>query len=267
MPMDFTSRRLRASRLVDRVSPYTLVEAGLIVAIVWASVSLVWSLVRPMGPVGTWQTPTRAVSAADAGLLTRFDPFFRDAAQSGPVTVTSLPLKLFGTRLDQGMGRGSAIIATPDGTQSSYGVGDEIVPGVRLKSVAFDNVTIDRGGAAEQLFLDQSVAATTASGAPSPAPAPGPAGGAPTESIAAGLAFAPRVVDGAVSGFVVSPKGNGAAFAASGLRPGDVLTQINGRGFRTPDEAMAAFSDSPGLTYLTVERGGKSINLTAKAGK
>ena len=43
------------------------------------------------------------------------------------------------------------------------------MPGVVLESVAFDNVTIDRGGTSEQIFLDQST----------PAPAPPPGGGPP----------------------------------------------------------------------------------------
>ena len=268
MPMDFASRRQRASRIVGRVSPFTLVEAGLIVGIVWASVSLIWTLVRPMGPIGRWQTPASNVAAADPGLLTRFDPFFRDAPQTGTVAVTSLPLKLFGTRLDQGMGRGSAIIAVPDGTQNSYGVGEEIMPGVHLKAVAFDHVTIERGGAVEQLFLDQSVAAPIAGETPAVRPTPTPGvvtQPSPAATITSSIAFTPRVVNGAVSGLIVSPKGNGSAFAAAGLRQGDVLTQINGRGFRNSEEAMAAFSSSPGQTALTVERGGKTLNLTAKA--
>ena len=59
-------------------------------------------------------------------------------------------------REDRATGRGSAIIALPDGTQSSYGVGEEIMPGVTLTAVAADGVTISRNGVMEQLFLDQS---------------------------------------------------------------------------------------------------------------
>jgi len=153
-----TFRFQRRVRSLGRGSLLVLAEIALIVAIGWVAVSLFWTLVRPLGPVGDWRAPDTAV-VADPALLTRFDPFFREGTASRLLTVTALPLKLFGTRLDQAIGRGSAIIAAPDGRQSSYGVGDEIVPGVRLRAVAFDHVTIDRGGVAEQLFLDQSVAA------------------------------------------------------------------------------------------------------------
>ena len=123
----------------------TVAEVVLVLAIAGASVALLWALLRPLGPVGRWQAVRGTPVISDPSLLTRFDPFFRNAGAGGPSAVTSLPLKLFGIRLDQAMGRGSAIIATPEGVQSSYAVGDEIVPGVKLKSVAFDHITLERG--------------------------------------------------------------------------------------------------------------------------
>jgi general secretion pathway protein C len=94
------------------------------------------------------------------------------------VVVTSLPLTLHGVREDRATGRGSAIIATPDGQQNSIGVGEEIMPGVTLTGVGPDSVTISRGGVAEQLFLGAAPAGETlpdASAAPAPpAPTQGP---------------------------------------------------------------------------------------------
>jgi general secretion pathway protein C len=69
---------------------------------------------------------------------------------------------LLGTRVDAASGRGSAILATPDGQQKSVGVGEEIMPGVRLAAVEFESVTLDRGGAREQLYIDQSGSAADA---------------------------------------------------------------------------------------------------------
>jgi general secretion pathway protein C len=108
-------------------------------------------------------------------MLGSFDPFFRLSGAAGPVMVTSLNLKLYGIRQDQVSGRGSAIIAGSDGQQRSIGVGEEIEPGVTLKSVDFDSVTISRGGADEQLFMDQSQAPNTVTPPPrrrSSSPAP-----------------------------------------------------------------------------------------------
>jgi general secretion pathway protein C len=48
-----------------------------------------------------------------------------------------------------------------EGQQRSFLLGEEIMPGVTVTAVGFDSVTVSRGGAPEQLFLDQSPPATT----------------------------------------------------------------------------------------------------------
>ena len=235
--------------------------------------AFLWAIFRPLGPVGRWQAAGGTPVVADPTLLTRFDPFFRNAGAGGPSAVTSLPLKLFGIRLDQAMGRGSAIIATPEGVQSSYAVGDEIVPGVKLKSVAFDHITLERGGVDEQLFLDQSVAAPVV-GAPGAPPGNPPPFQSPLSSqlspqaLAEGVSFAPRIEKGAVSGFVVGPKGKGATFAQTGLLQGDIVTQINGQGIRSvEDVATAAAATQGGRVSFMVERNGRTMNITPGAPK
>lgn len=272
--------RLRwPARRNARTLPYDVTEAMLIVALATAAAALFWALVKPLGPVGRWQAVGSGVAAADPSILTRFDPFFR-AAPVGPTAVTSLPLKLFGVRLDQAMGRGSAIIATPDGVQNSFVVGDEIVPGVRLKMVAIDSVTIERGGASEQLFLDQSIGGSSSdpnaspgeSSALAPMQAAPPVAQAPAltaQGLASGVNFAPRMEKGAVTGFVVGPKGKGDVFASTGLQQGDVVTQINGVGIRSIDDATAALGNvqSAGQTIFTVERGGKPTTVVSGARK
>ena len=246
----------------------------LILAVAGASVALLWAVVRPLGPIGRWQPARTVAVAADPNLLTRFDPFFRDGGASGAAAVTSLPLKLFGIRLDQAMGRGSAIIATPEGVQSSYGVGEEVVPGVKLKSVAFDHVVLERGGVDEQLFLDQSVAAPVA-GAPG-APAASASPGAPAASaqmtpqaLAEGIAFTPRADKGAGPGLVVAPKGSGTLFTQTGLVQGDVVTQINGQPVRSASDIADAVVRVPpgGRLSFMIERNGTTMNVSAGGAK
>ena len=79
--------------------------------------------------------------------------------------MTALDIRLYGISGNQATGGGSAIISAGDsGEQRSIMVGEEIMPGVTLTAIGFDFITISRGGASEQLFLDQT-----------PAPAPGTA--------------------------------------------------------------------------------------------
>jgi general secretion pathway protein C len=138
---------------VGRQRLILVVELVLLAAVAVQGARLVWALVTPVGPVG--YAPIPGIAAVASALSP--DPFFGATQENGGAAVTSLPLKLFGVRVDEAVGRGSAIIATPDGVQSSFGVGEAILPGVVLKAVARDNVVIARNGADERLFLDQSV--------------------------------------------------------------------------------------------------------------
>jgi general secretion pathway protein C len=235
----------------------------LIIALAVQSARLIWALVVPIGTVGEWRPATIHGSAASRSSASGFDPFFRLTTQAQETIVTSLALKLFGVRMDMATGRGSAIIATADGVQSSYAVGEEIEPGVTLKMISFDNVTIDRGGVAEQIFLDQSVAAPVAQ----PSGAAPPAGEASGSSLLANsIEIAPRLENGKISGMTLNPKGDGALFKAAGLEPGDVLTAVNGKPVSDGEDVRSLLAGG-GTVSLEVERGGRRMTVSAKTGQ
>ncbi|MBO9694783.1 MAG: PDZ domain-containing protein [Sphingopyxis sp.] len=265
---------LRAGKRSPReIWPMLLV--GLLGALlIWQCVRLLWTLLTPLSPLGAWQPQTAVIasSAERRALFTSLDPFFRDNAP-GPVsaTITSAGLTLFGVNLNEATGGGSAIIAGEDGVQTSYAVGDEIAPGLKLVGVAFDHVLLDRGGARESLFLDQSGEAPVANPAtPLPAPTPeigaSPTGASPSgemspAALKAGVGFAPRAENGRVTGLVVQPQGDGAAFRAAGLRPGDVIRSVNGRPIGSAGDAASLASQlAPGARIsLEVERGASVV--------
>lgn len=247
-------------------------ERGLLVVLAFLLVRLAWAIVTPVGSFGPWEGRQAQLLSPQArqALFASFDPFFRTGApQQGGGVVTSLALTVYGIRLNEGTGLGSAIVAGPDGVQNSFAVGDEILPGVVLKSVAFDHVTIDRGGAEEQVFLDQSTPApdatppaTSGPGWQSAAPQPLPAASAgPTaDSLKRDIGFAPRMENGRITGLAVLAKGP--AFASAGFRPGDIIAQVNGK----PIGDLASLQNqiAPGARLsLTVERGAAvaSVNL------
>lgn len=259
----------RAQLLLERVrrpSLYSLAELALIALIAVQLARLSWLLVTPLGPIGDWRPPAMLAAPPTAARLGDFDPFFRLAGAGGPVAVTGLNLRLYGVREDRATGRGSAIIALPDGVQSSYGVGEEIMPGVMLTAVASDNVTISRNGVMEQLFLDQSLPAPGAVPVP-PAPvppmvttpAPAPATAAPPP-----LQMQPRVSNNQITGLAVSPGGDGQAFRAAGFAPGDVITAVNGQRVTSAEQAIALVRQAGGQAAVTVDRGGRQVSLTVR---
>ena len=140
----------RAERLLGRLprpTVYSAAELVLLGLLAVQSARLIWICSSPLGPVGDWRAPSRSPRPPTARSSAASIPSSASAAPAGPVVVTALNLKLYGVRQDQATGRGSAIIALPDGRQLSFAVGEEIVPGVTLTAVGFDSVTISRGGA------------------------------------------------------------------------------------------------------------------------
>jgi general secretion pathway protein C len=269
----------RVQSLSGRLAPINwtrLAERLLLAVLMLQCARLVWAIVTPVGVYGDWQGRQAQMLSPSArlALFSSFDPFFRTGAEAKPGgVVTSLALTLYGIRLNEGSGLGSAIIAGPDEVQNSYAVGDEIMPGVVLKAVAFDHAVIDRGGAEEQLFLDQSTPAPDGDPAAVAPPAVTPSAVTPlspppaarvdptAEDIKRDIGFAPRTEQGRITGLVVSSRGP--AFAAAGFQSGDIITQVNGR--PVGDLQMLQRQLSPGARLsLAVERGAgiSTINLT-----
>uniref|UniRef100_UPI0035CAA612 type II secretion system protein N n=1 Tax=uncultured Sphingomonas sp. TaxID=158754 RepID=UPI0035CAA612 len=260
-------------RRVPVTTVYSALELLLIALLALQGARLVWAVLTPVGPVGVWRPEQGGVPGSAEAILRGFDPFFRisggDAA--GPSIVTNLQLTLFGTRIDGAQGGGSAIIAGPDGVQQSIGVGQEIMPGVRLKSVAFDHVAIDRGGKAEDLFLVQAEQPPPAPALPSGPPLIGgggqadaaPARGITIAQLRSDIGFIPRIDNGRINGLTVRAQGGGGAFRAMGLRDGDVVTQIAGNPISGPgdlDRLGAQYGHGGALSF-TIERDGTTIPL------
>ena len=258
---------------LPRLTAYSWAELLLLVLIAVQCARLFWILVAPIGPVGDWKATSGIVAPPDASVLARFDPFFRLDATAGPTVVTSLNLKLYGVREDRATGRGSAIIALPDGRQMSFAVGEQLMPGVVLTAVGFDNVTINRNGTPEQIFLDQSgtppavaVPETQAAqGAVPQAPmpvvtvpaAPPPVAVVPGQPVN----FTARTRNGRVTGILVSPGSDGGrAFGAAGFVAGDVVVSVNGQRVSSLEQARAALGQN-GEANVIVDRGGQAVPL------
>jgi general secretion pathway protein C len=268
----------RTERLLGRLprpTVYTAAELILLGLLAVQSARLIWILLVPPGTVGDWRAPSSLAAPADSAILAGFDPFFRLSGPAGPVVVTALNLKLYGVRQDQATGHGSAIIALPDGRQMSFAVGEEIVPGVTLAEVGFDSVTINRGGAPEQIFLDQSTPAVAAdavapaAGAAMPptqvlAPPPNPGQGPAAAPSGQPLNFQPRLVAGRITGVAVTPGADDRVFRASGFVPGDIIVSVNGQRVTSLEQARAALGRAGGEANVLVDRGGQAVPLRVR---
>lgn len=254
---------------------YAIFLAILAVLLVIQAIRLIWLVVTPLGPVGAWKAGEVQVLSPQSrlSLFSSFDPFYRTGGSATANVVTSLQLTLFGIRMNEGSGLGSAILAGPDGVQESYAVGDEVMSGVKLDVVHFDHVVIDRGGSKESLYLDQSIPAETVGGGDAETESVGlPSrltGSSPeAAAIANSVDLAPRSADGKVTGIVVSPRGDGVLFRATGFRDGDIIVSVNGQPVSSTNDIAALKSKiAPGVRLsVEVERGADTVPIAVNMG-
>lgn len=186
-------------------------------------------------------------------------------------------MRLYGLRSD-GAGGGSAIIGLADGRQVSVGVGEEVEPGLVLRGVGPDHVTLARGSSVSRLIFSDVPLGV----APVPPPPPGPQTVTPTPAPAA-LAGAsvdparlmtqaglrPRMRGARLDGFTVSGAGDPAVLRAAGLQAGDVILAVNGQPLDSVERIAALrgqLANSSGAE-LRYERDGQVQTSTIGTGR
>lgn len=194
----------------------------------------------------------------------------QDAANAPP---SSAPLVLTGVIATDNPQTGMAIIGDNAASAKFHAVGDTVSGGVKLHSVYTDRVILDRNGALESLMLPRQG---------------GPPLNMPSQAVAMPAVENP-IVDrmrqlianepGAISeimrpqpvfaqgkqrGFRVYPGRNRQAFVRLGLRPGDLVTAINGTPLDDPSRGQEIFNTlgSSSEARVTVIRNGQPQDLT-----
>ena len=250
------------------VRPRTILavtEVALVVVLGVQAARLAWSLAAP--PPGPLGAPVLAVPAtpADADILARFDPFFRQGLATGLASDAPAQgdLQLYGVRTG-GPGGGSAIIGAAGGEQRLYTVGEQVPGGLILASVAADHVMLGQGPGGRRLSFPVPGSAPGAAPPPPPPPAAGAAGETQAAvtgaQLRAAMTLTPRLRQGRPAGYAVMARGaeGSAVLARAGLQPGDVLLAVDGSELNP--ERVGELADvlaSAGHVDLRYERGGQ----------
>jgi general secretion pathway protein C len=213
-----------------------------------------------------------AQAVAAAHLFGAFvaDPTTQDPANA---PLSSANLVLAGTIATQNPKRGIAII-NDGGPSKVYAVGEN-VNGATLYSVYLDHVILDRGGTLETLLLPRLLAGS----------ARGPVRAAPAlartseavENVRRMVQQDPGLLDqvmrtvpsydnvaGKLRGFRAYPGRNRNIFNKLGLKPGDLVTAINGQPLDDPQHSQEVFNTIQSSTTVTVsvDRGGQKQDIT-----
>jgi general secretion pathway protein C len=201
-----------------------------------------------------------------------------EADPSGAVDApqTSMPLVLTGIIAADDPQYGLAIVGETAVAARVRAVGDTLPGGARLHAVYADRVLLDRGGRLEALVLPRQYMSPSG---PTPPPRP-PVAAAPVENPSIErmrqlIAEDPGVISdimrhqavfaqGKQRGFRVYPGRNRQAFMRLGLRPGDLVTAINGTPLDDPARGAEIFKTigSSSEARITVTRNGRSQELT-----
>ena len=192
------------------------------------------------------------------------------AAQASGVVVQNHDLVLSGIMAADDPRYGLAIIGQTAQSTKVYAVGDNVPGGAKLHSVYSDRVIIDRGGQLETLALPRQVAAGGA---------PPSTGALQTESPVADrmrkliteqpslmadvMRPQPVYANGKQTGYRVYPGRNRQAFLRLGLRPGDLVTAINGTPLDDPEHGQQIFNTlgATSEAHVTVQRNGQQQDV------
>lgn len=183
---------------------------------------------------------------------------------------TRLALTLKGTIAGSTERLTAAIIADNRNEDKVYSIGDLITAGATLHSVYVDRVVLSRGGVLEVLKLPREFPKTTAPVMQQPTRVSQPAETESMQSIqelvtenATRLADVirptPYFEGGQQQGYRVYPGRDRRLFAALGLRPGDLIKDIDGQALTDPQQAMQIFQSlgEANQVSVTVERNGQ----------
>jgi general secretion pathway protein C len=184
---------------------------------------------------------------------------------------TSMPLVLTGVIAANNPNDGLAILGPSAANTKVYAVGDNIPGGARLHSVLDDHVLLERNGALEALALPRQLSGNAPPPSLSAAPTEAPVIDRMRELVSRdpgiiGDIMRPEPVfaGGKQQGFRVYPGRDAEAFLRLGLRPGDLVTAIDGTPLDDPSrgEQILSTLGSSGEAHITVLRNGQQQDLT-----
>jgi general secretion pathway protein C len=236
--------------------------AFLVIAIAYQLATLTWTLAPGSAPASALP-PSRAATGrtpeVDLGVLTDSNLFGQEADQTttvvpevvdAPETTLSLVLKgPLGLVGEEDEPPSSAIISS-GGEDKTYRVGQAIdgADGATLHSVYSDRVLLNHNGRVETLRLPEELVASSSRVVTPPLPQTSPQSGSLHEVFSENatrlmdiLRPAPHIQEGQVIGFRVTPGRDRAGFEALGLRPGDVVTDINGTALDDVSQGLQVF--------------------------
>lgn len=278
---------------VSRVVPPWL-SLLLVIAIAWQVARIIWLLVPGPAagdsvtvPVSAAQASVQSSTAADVEAIANAHVFgVADEESAEAPVIAEADENLSDTRLTNLKLRGTVASARPefsvaiisDGNEDEkvYAIDDQIGSSAKLHAVYADRVVLNENGVLTNLKLPRDFEAvqtrTTRRSTGSTRQAARNTQNIQSvvannlTSLADVIRPTPYFVNGQQSGYRVYPGRNRQQFAALGLRPGDLIKDIDGQALNDPTQAMQVFQSlgSADQVTVTVERNGQPQTIVLR---
>lgn len=295
-PMNALAARILAEcrNAVSGPTAPLVLSATLVVAIAWLAAMLTWRMVEPPAVTPDTSIPAAASTmhgndgeSADIASLHLFgetDAEDRATSNSGPADApdTRLNLRLTGL-FAAGEGDGIAIIVPGNEDESIFVVGDRVAGEARVDGIYPDRVILERNGRLETLRLSKDGASTDSAATQ----ARRASGNREIQRIARKadelrqrlirnplelarmVRFQPYMRDGELIGYRIQPRAADAELLSElGLRPTDVVTEVNGTSLGDPARAQEVLQEMRTAETISVTwlRDGKEHRMTVPIG-
>jgi general secretion pathway protein C len=267
-------RFIRSAGRVQAVLAHRAMPA---LATVTAMLLLCWTLAQGTSRVLRPASPAVARAGGpdltDLRVLGGVQLFGRAAARSPAAEVSVAPsnLNMTLTGVAVRATSGCALVIVQGQPESAFCSGEEVSPGVRLDTVQRDRIVIVRNGVREAVIMKDAEGAAAGIAVP-PSPIVQPVGtdrqvvdrrqlqqqlGRP-EFLNQAL-----IVPNADGGFLVRQIQAGSLYEKLGLRPGDVIRNVNGQPLTSMDDVMRLYQQfgTAQRVLVDVQRQGKSETL------
>jgi general secretion pathway protein C len=259
--------RIQAA-LTHRAVPVAAAVAALL-WLCWALAQGTWRIIQPGSPA----VARSGSEAIDLSALTRAQLFgpavARSPAAEASLAPTNLNITLTGVAVRPA--GGCALVIVQGQPESAFCAGEELTPGVRLDAVERDRIVILRNGAREAVPIKDfdKHAGLIAPPLP-PIVQPGATGGQVVdrrqlqqqlgrpEFLSQAL-----IVPNADGGFLVRQIQPGSLYEKLGLRPGDVIRNVNGQALASMEDVMRLYQQfgSAQRVLVEVQRQGRNETL------
>jgi len=267
----------------------------LVIAIGWQIARIIWVLVPApatgdiiLAPTGMQAVSAPSGTTADVQAIADNHMFGEADAEAAPAPVAAVDDNLSDTQLTNLVLKGTiastipefsvAIIADRNAEQKVYVIGDTVASGATLHAVYRERVVLNESGSLTNLRIPsefpQGQASTSRRNTNTTRRATNSQNAQSIQNVVSqNLASlsdvirpTPYAVDGQQTGYRVYPGRNRQQFAALGLRPGDLIKDIDGQPLSDPTQAMQVFQSLGTAEQVTVtlERNGEQQTIVLK---